>query len=339
MADKPKVHFESRMLIDGKLVDGEAGTFDEHQPGHRGGARRGRGRIEGRHASRDRRRAPRLRQDGLVDQPRAAQALPRAAPAGVGSGAGRAPRRAHPRGRLPAHGDARSAAGRSAARRAHVSRQADRRVPLGDEPRRRRRRAHESAHHAEDLARAGGSGRRDRALELPVRGHDQQARSSARDGKHGGVEARAGHAVQRDTPRAPDRRAHRHPARGGQRRHRFGPSRRRGAHALAQGRPDLVHGLDRRRQEDHGEGRGDDEAPVPRARREVGHDRARGREPRWRMSDRHRAVHARGAGVCDSDADVAAAIALRRGRGDSQRHVRGRSSPATRRNPARYAAP
>ncbi len=30
-------------------------------------------------------------------------------------------------------------------------------------------------------------------------------------------------------------------------------------------------------QADHGEGRGDDEAPVPRARRQVGHDRARGR--------------------------------------------------------------
>jgi acyl-CoA reductase-like NAD-dependent aldehyde dehydrogenase len=32
MADKPEVHFEPRMLIDGKLVDGEAGTFTNINP-------------------------------------------------------------------------------------------------------------------------------------------------------------------------------------------------------------------------------------------------------------------------------------------------------------------
>ena len=47
-----------------------------------------------------------------------------------------------------------------------------------------------------------------------------------------------------------------------------------------EGRPDLVHRFDRRRQADHGEGRGHDEAPVPRARRQVGDDRAGGRRPR-----------------------------------------------------------
>ena len=75
---------------------------------------------------------------------------------------------------------------------------------------------------------------------------------------------------------------HRHPGRRRQRRHRVRPPRRRGAHAVAEGRPDLVHRLDRGRQADHGEGRGDDEAPVPRARRQVGHHRAGGRRPRGR---------------------------------------------------------
>ena len=98
------------------------------------------------------------------------------------------------------------------AERAHVSRQADRRVSVGDGPRRRVRRAHRSAHHAEGLARAGGRGRRDRAVELPVRGHDQQARSGAGHRQHGGAEAGAGHALQRDAPRALDRRAHGHAA-------------------------------------------------------------------------------------------------------------------------------
>src|SRR6185436_11658934 len=32
MADTPKVRFESRMLIDGKLVDGQAGTFTNINP-------------------------------------------------------------------------------------------------------------------------------------------------------------------------------------------------------------------------------------------------------------------------------------------------------------------
>jgi len=32
MADTPKAPFESRMMIDGKLVDGEAGTFTNINP-------------------------------------------------------------------------------------------------------------------------------------------------------------------------------------------------------------------------------------------------------------------------------------------------------------------
>ena len=117
--------------------------------------------------------------------------------------------------------------------------------------------------------------------------------------------------------------SHRHPTRRRQRRDRIRSPRRRGAHALAEGRSDLVHRLDRRREADHGEGRGDDEAPVPRARRQVGHDRARGRRFRGGLHDRHRALHARRSGLRHPDPAAAPALALRRGRGDSQGDVRG----------------
>ena len=80
--------------------------------------------------------------------------------------------------------------------------------------------------------------------------------------------------LQRDPPRQADRREDRYPSGCGECRHRVRPFRRRGADAVAEGRPDLVHRLDGRRQADHGEGRGDDEAPVPRTRREVGDHRA-----------------------------------------------------------------
>ena len=67
-------------------------------------------------------------------------------------------------------------------------------------------------------------------VELPVRGHDPQARSGARHRQHRRPEGRARHPVQRDPHRTPRRRAHRHPARRAERRHRLGPPPRRGAH-------------------------------------------------------------------------------------------------------------
>ena len=73
-------------------------------------------------------------------------------------------------------------------------------------------------------------------------------------------------------------------------RHGVGPLRRRGTHALAEGRPDLLHRLHGGRQADHGEGRRDDEAALPRTRRQVGDDRAGGRRLRTGLSDRHRAA-------------------------------------------------
>ncbi len=72
------------------------------------------------------------------------------------------------------------------------------------------------------------------------------------------------------------------PAGVAQRHHGVGPPRRRGAHPVRQGRPHLLHRLDRGGQADHGEGRRDHEAPLPRARRQVGRHRPRRRRPRAR---------------------------------------------------------
>ncbi len=87
----------------------------------------------------------------------------------------------------------------------------------------------------------------------------------------------------------------------------LGPPDRRGAHALAQGRHDLVHRLDRGRAAHHGEGRRHHEARLPRARRQVGHDRARRRRPQHRHPDGHGRLLPRRAGLCHSDAHAAAA--------------------------------
>ena len=91
------------------------------------------------------------------------------------------------------------------------------------------------------------------------------------------LKAGTGHPVQCDPDRPADRRINRYPRGCRQRHHRIGPPGRGGAHTLAQGRPDLVHRLDSRRETNHGKGRGDDEAAVPRTRWQVGHHRSRRR--------------------------------------------------------------
>ncbi len=122
--------------------------------------------------------------------------------------------------------------------------------------------------------------RRDHAVELPDRGHPQQARTRAGDGQHRRPQTRSAHSVERDPPRPPGRRAHRHPGRRAQR----GPDpsqRRRGtAGDRPSRRHDLVHRLDRRWQAAGAPGRRDHEADVPRARRQVGAHRHRRRRPR-----------------------------------------------------------
>ena len=118
--------------------------------------------------------------------------------------------------------------------------QADRRVRVAHRPGRGRRPAGH-ANTAPGLEGAGRRRRRHRAVELPARGHAQQARPGAGHRQHGDPQAGAGHAVERHPARAARRRADRLPAGRAQRRDVVGPPRRRGADAVAQGRPDLVH--------------------------------------------------------------------------------------------------
>ena len=84
---------------------------------------------------------------------------------------------------------------------------------------------------------------------------------------------------------------------------------------VAAGRHDLVHRLDRHRQADHGEGRGHAEARVPRARRQVGDDRARRRRlrRRWCPAASMVCMHA-GQGCAMQTRMLLPAVALRRGR-------------------------
>ena len=114
--------------------------------------------------------------------------------------------------------------------------------------------------HAPDLEGAGRRRGRDRAVELPARGHAEQARAGSGHRQHGGPQAGAGHAVERHPPGPPRRRADRLPAGRGQRRDVLRPPGRRGADAVAEGRPDLVHRLDGGGQAHHGEGRRDAQA-------------------------------------------------------------------------------
>ena len=78
---------ESRLLIDGKLVDAEGGRVRQRQPRDRGGHRPRRRRVRARHGARHRRGATGLRRDRLVDESRAPQALPAAAPGRARQGA------------------------------------------------------------------------------------------------------------------------------------------------------------------------------------------------------------------------------------------------------------
>ena len=203
-----------------------------------------------------------------------------------------------------------------AARRATVggpdlAGQVHRRVRLGARPARGQR-----VRHAE-LAQGGeGGGRRgrgDRAVELPLRGDHQQDRPGAGHRQHGHPEARARHAVERHPHRPSGGRADRLPRRcipgGDDHRQR----RRRGPGHRSAGRPDLLHRFDRGRATDHGEGRPDPQAALPRAGWQVGRHRARGRRLRGQALHRLDRLHPRRAGLRDADPAPPAALALRRG--------------------------
>ena len=173
MADTPTVRFEPKMMIDGKLVDGEAGTFTNINPATEEALGEVADASKDGHAPGHRRGPARVRRDRLVDQPR----VPRK----------RACCNCRTRSSPSRRSCARSSSSRSGCPRAitygpqldapladglQVSGQADRRVPVGD------RSlgdavdlAHRREHHPQGLAGAGRRGRRDRAVELPVRGH------------------------------------------------------------------------------------------------------------------------------------------------------------------------
>jgi len=89
--------------------------------------------------------------------------------------------------------------------------------------------------HGDGAGGVAGAGRgrgRDRPVELPDRDHPQQARSGARHGQHVRAQAGPRHPLERHPPRPPHRREDRHPAGRGQHRRVVRPPRRRGAHHL-----------------------------------------------------------------------------------------------------------
>ena len=172
-------------------------------------------------------------------------------------------------------------------------------------------------------------------MELPARGHAQQARTGARHWQHRDLETGPGHALERNADRAVGGRADRLPRRRAPGRDVVGSSCRRGADAVAQGRPDLVHRIDGRGQADHGEGRRHAQTSLSRARRQVGHHRPRRRRLRHVGAIGHRGVFPRRAGLCHPDAHAPAPLALCGGRRDPQGHLGsgGVRRPATTRRP------
>ncbi len=207
-----------RMLIDGKLVDGEAGTFANINPAtedvlgevadaskadmHRAidAARRSFDETDWSTNHQLRKRcleqlhdAHRSEQEELREELIREVGAPRAVTHG-------------PQLDAPLRG------------RPQVPGQADRDLPVGNRSRRHGRLGHRRQHHPEGVARTGRGGRRHHAVELPVRGHHQQAGAGAGGRQHRGAQARARHPVQRHAARPAHRRAHRHPRRRGQRR-------------------------------------------------------------------------------------------------------------------------
>ena len=273
MAESAAFVGETRMTIDGELVEARSGRrFQNVNPATE--------EVLGDVADADAQDMQRaiaaaaagVRRHRLVDQSLAPQAMP-AATARRTRGRERShARRADRRGGHAADDDLQRPARCPALRCAARARRAHRHLRMGAFARRLRRHGH--AEPSPSVEGGDGRGRRDRAVELPVRGDDQQDRADPGHREHHDSETCAGHPVERHPTRTSDRRADRHPGRGRERGDLIGPSRRRGAHSLTDGRHDLVHRLDRDRQADHGAGRGIVEAGVPRTGRQVGHDRA-----------------------------------------------------------------
>ena len=142
MPDRPTPQHESRMLIDGKLVDGQAGTFDVINPATEQviGAVADASTAD-MHQAIDAARRAFDETSWSTDRAFRKQCL-RPAAGGPRGRAGGAARGAHRRGRLPPDGDPRPAARPPARRRAPAPDRAHRHVPVGAGPRRRHGLAH-----------------------------------------------------------------------------------------------------------------------------------------------------------------------------------------------------
>ncbi len=217
--DRPgTVHGEVRMLIDGELVEAAVRqALREHQPRHRGecSVRWPTPRVDDmQRAIAAARRAfdetdwstNRAFRKRCLEQLQAAiegekEALRAELVAEVGYAD-------HPHLWRPAR--------RSARRRPHLAGADHRHVRVGARPRRGAR----VRWACRAQGREGGRRRRrrDRSVELPVRGVDPEDRPGARHRQHDDPEARARHAVERDAHRSSRRRADRHPGRRLQRR-------------------------------------------------------------------------------------------------------------------------
>ena len=135
MADTVKVRFEPKMMIDGKLVDGQAGTFTNINPA----TEESLGEVadaskEDMHRAIDAARRAFDETDWSTNKELRKRCLLQLHDA-IEVREGRAARGADPRGRLAPGHHLRPPAGRPAGGRAEVPGQADRRVRLGDRPR------------------------------------------------------------------------------------------------------------------------------------------------------------------------------------------------------------
>ena len=151
--------YEARMLIDGKLVDGEAGTFTNINPANEDVL----GEVADASKSDMNRAIDAARRsfdetDWSTNHQLRKRCLEQLHEAIEGE-AGGAARGTHPRGGCPARGDARAAAGRTVGRRSEVPGPTDRNLPVGNRSRRHRRFRHRREHHAKGVARAGRGGR------------------------------------------------------------------------------------------------------------------------------------------------------------------------------------
>ena len=154
----------------------------QRQPRHRPAAGgHGRRRRRG-HEPRHRGRPPRLRRNRLADQRSAAQAVPGATAVGHRRREGRPARGVDRRGRMSGDDNAVRTTGLATRRIAALPRGPDRRLRVGTHT--RRRRAVRRAQRAHRRQGARGRRRGDNPVELPDRGHPQQARTRAGGGQY-----------------------------------------------------------------------------------------------------------------------------------------------------------